>query len=352
VRWTAVVREPALVFSAPGDVVLRFGGGRARAPRYDLQRLLPRVATAARADAAAVLADARSLAAARLGDVRDNPDYDGARVLAFAMRPGAEIERRVFRRVRRLRVPDSAEGLSRLVLGPEDLAALDADLADVRVADSRALQWPFLIERRAGHALVPLGLDDSRSKDGTTRYVLAPPVAPLELDRLVLDSDAPFFDRAYRLLGVLADDERTIASGRLVRPIGDPRPVSVELPRARVSALVLLVEDGDDAPLAFRSIQARTETPELFLTAPPGDYELLLGAPDSSAPRYELERVRDVVLAVRAAEIEAGALEDNPDFSVTARLRGGGTRQTVLLWTVLIAAVAGLGAYTLRLARR
>ncbi len=351
-RWTAVVRQPALVFSARGSVTLRFGGGRAHRPRYDLQGLLPRHATGERAKVAEALASAATLAAAKLGEVRPNPHYDGAAVLAFAMRPGAEIDRRLFRHVRRLRVPEAPEGLSRLVLAPEDLAAVEADLADLRVADSGARQWPFLIERDAGDALVPLRLEGPTTEDRTSRYVLKPPVAWIELDRLVLDSDAAFFDRSYRLLDVSGKEERALAAGRLVRPIGDPRPVAVGLPSTRVSSLVLVIEDGDDAPLELRSIEVRTSAPELYLTAPAGDYDLLLGAAEVAPPRYELERVRDVVLAVRWAEIAPGALEDNPDFSLTARLEQSGLRQTVLLWAVLIVAVVALGTYTLRLARR
>jgi hypothetical protein len=149
------------------------------------------------------------------------------------------------------------------------------------------------------------------------------------------------------------DGERvTLAAGRLLRPAGDPRPVTLDLDPARAESLELTVEDGDDAPLVFRSVEARVPVPELFLAAPEGEYALLLGAPDETAPRYELERVRDVVLAVDAAGAEAAALQDNPDFSLGARLHGQGTGQRVLLWVVLIGAVVLLGALTLRLARR
>lgn len=351
-RWTAVVPQPALIFSARGDLTLRFGGGRAHRPRYDLAGLLPRYASDERAQAAAALYETASVATAHLGEVRANADYDGAPVLAFAMRPGAEIDRGPFRRLRPLRVPDAPEGLSRLVLAPDDLAALEPDLADLRVADERSRQWPFLIERDAVDRLVPLDVSGPSSERGKSSYVLEPSVKRLETDRLLLDTDVPFFDRAYTLWGLLDGERREIASGRLVRPVGDPRPVTVEFRRSRVASLLLEVEDGDDAPLALLAVQARTSAPELYLTAPAGEYTLLLGAPDHEPARYELERVRDVVLAARAAEIEPGELRDNPDFSLAARLGDSGLRQTVLLWAALVLAVVVLGAYTLRLARR
>ena len=62
--------------------------------------------------------------------------------------------------------------------------------------------------------------------------------------------------------------------------------------------------------------------------------------------------MRDVVLAVKAAPIEAGPLGANRDYSLYARLKGQGYRQTALLWTALSAAVVVLVIMTLRLARR
>lgn len=48
----------------------------------------------------------------------------------------------------------------------------------------------------------------------------------------------------------------------------------------------------------------------------------------------------------------AGPIEANPLYSLHARLKGSGLRQTVLLWTALVAAVVVLALLTLRLARR
>jgi hypothetical protein len=360
--FSAVVRQPAVIFSADAPEsrgaagTLRFGGGRALRPRYDLAALLPpptEIATGRRAEAAAALYDPRVVGAARIGPIRSNPDYDGEPALAFAMRPGVEIDRRVFSHVRHLRVPRAREGLSRLEIAPEDLAVLREDLGDLRVADERSRQWPYLVGVDSAVRSVPLRVEGPVRDDRASRYTLSLPVAPLRIERLVLDPDARFFDRGFRLEGRLVDGERvTLAAGRLLRPAGDPRPVTLDLDPARAESLELTVEDGDDAPLVFRSVEARVPVPELFLAAPEGEYALLLGAPDETAPRYELERVRDVVLAVDAAGAEAAALQDNPDFSLGARLHGQGTGQRVLLWVVLIGAVVLLGALTLRLARR
>lgn len=358
--FAAVIRQPSLVFSLkagrPGEAVgtLRFGGGRARAPRYDLTRLLPQAgATGKRAEAAALLYDDSVVRPARLGPVGDNPDYDGTPLLAFAMRPGAEVDQRLFSHVRELNVPASPEGLSRLRLEPEDLAVLRDDLGDVRVAADGWLQWPYLLEHEALTDFVPLEIEGPRRSDGTSRYELRLPVSPLRFDRVLLETDAGYFDRAFRLEAEVGDaDEVVLARGRLVRPIGDPRPATIDVTPSRAEALRLVVEDGDDAPLEFSAVRARVPLPALYLAAPEGRYSLLLGAPDEDAPRYELERVREVVLAVRAVPIEAGPLEENTELSLQARLQGRGFRQNVLLWSALILAVIVLAWLTLRMAWR
>ena len=215
------------------------------------------------------------------------------------------------------------------------------DLADVRVVDAAARQWPYLLEPDAALEWQPLGIPSPLRRERVSRYRLGLPVSPIRLDQIVLDTDTPFFDRAFRLTATMEDKrESTLAQGRLVQRIGKPRPVSVDFPPARVVALELVVQDGDDAPLAFRA-------------APAGDYFLLVGDPQASAPSYELTRVRDVVLAVSSAPVEARASGPNPDYS-RARLaieRRGDLVPQVLLWTVLVAAVVVLTALTLRLAR-
>jgi hypothetical protein len=79
---------------------------------------------------------------------------------------------------------------------------------------------------------------------------------------------------------------------------------------------------------------------------------VLVGHPEAEAPSYELERVRDVVLAVRSAPAEAGALEPNAAFSRSARMASGEGWQRVVLWGAILLLVAFLTMLTLRLAKR
>jgi hypothetical protein len=128
--------------------------------------------------------------------------------------------------------------------------------------------------------------------------------------------------------------------------------VLISFAATRFDRLELRVTDGDDAPLDLSRIEARFPVPELFFAAPAGAYSVLLGQPEAAAPRYDLERVRAVVLAVRSAPAEVGALEENAAFSASARLAKGAGWQRAVLWGAIVILVAFLTVLTLRLARR
>jgi len=348
-----------LVFSPPADAAratLYFGGGRARRPRYDLaaldpDRLVP--ATGEAVGPALAILDPALAAVATLGTIERNPSYDPAPVLAFAIHPGAELDPRPYSHRRRLRVALSPEGLARLRLEPEDLAVARPDLADLRLVDSDGRQWAYLLQGAASSIAVPTAITDHEVDDRVSAYEIRIPDGPLAIRRLDLEAAAPYFDRDFTLVGMLEGDrERVLASGRLVRRAGDPRPVTIGVPETRVTGFRLEIVDGDDAPLAIGKVEVRTMVPDLYLAAESGEYDLLLGYPDDQAPVYEIERVRPTILAVPAAEIGALPLEANPDFAISSRLAGSDTTQKVILWSVLGLAVVVLLFLTLRAAGR
>lgn len=361
--FQAVVRRPALLFflavesSQEPAGTLRFGGARAFRPHYDLVGL-PSIDQSVEGETARIterLYDPDQLQIARLGESRPNPHFNPAPALTFAMRPGAEIETRLFSHVRRVSAQPSAEGLCRLRLQPEDLALARQDLADIRIVDSESRQWAYLLEPRAELVVEELPVTQRITENGRTRYRFALPITPALIDQLTLDSSEPFFDRAFVLTADLDEESRqtvTLATGRLTRRIDDPRPVTIGFAETRILALELEVVDGDDAPLQIRNARSRFPLPELFFAAPAGDYELILGNPEVSLPRYELAQVRQVVLAVEALEAHPGPLVENPDYRPGARLRSRGRLLQLLLWVVVIAVVVFLTVLTLRLAKQ
>jgi hypothetical protein len=230
--------------------------------------------------------------------------------LGIAIRPGAVLDPRVFAARRTLHVDASPGGVARLRLAPEDIAAAQPDLADLRVVDRAGREWPYLLARGDATEWMRLDPGEIHSSRRETWRRFALPAAPVPIDHLELSIDARSFDRPFRLLGRNARGHaRRLAAGRLTRARGDLDPSSLAIPVSRVYGLELVIEDGDAAPLVIRAVRARVRTADLFLVAPPGEYTLLLGAPGASAPRYPLAQLRGRVLGTPAIPVRVGPLE-------------------------------------------
>jgi len=355
---TAEVRQPVLYFDLPDTGVLRFGGGRVERARYDLEQLSPSqsVARGEVARLAAALLDRGRSRPAALRALRPNPEFDETPLLAFAMQPGAVVDAGDYSHRRPLHVGASPDGLVRLRLEPEDLARARADLADLRVTDGEGRQRPYLLHRAAALASVELAVGAVASKGGVSTYPLALPQAPLRVESIELAVEQPFFSRPYRVVGVeRGGAEREVAAGKLARLGAAAGTTTIAVHAAALERLELRVDDGDEAPLAIRAARALVQVPDLYLIAPRGDYFLLLGDPQASAPRYDLADARDAVLSVASVPARAGALEENPARGWRHRWLGGAgdaALQQAAVWIVLALAVAVLGVVTLRLVRR
>jgi hypothetical protein len=226
----------------------------------------------------------------------------------------------------------------------------------VRIVDTGSRQWPYLLERDSRTETVALTVRAPVRDRTRTSYALVGPATPLRLDGLAIDVEQPFVDRPFRLLAKSGDaaaaEERVVAEGRIVRRSGESGAFRVAFRAARVESLRLVVDDGNEAPLALRTVAAQVPLPELYLTAPEGAYFLLVGNSADTAPSYELARVRDAVLAVSSAALPAGPLDANPAYSAHARPLDRGRLEQAFFWVVLVLTVAILGTVTLRLARR
>ncbi len=354
----AILRRPVLVFdqASPASIELYYGGGRAEAPRYDLQGLLPAEvagegADGVRAQIAARLRARDGVAKPALGPSAANPRFDATPALATVAHAGAAIDLSVYSHARALAIAPSPDGLSRYVLQAEDLAVARPDLGDLRVVDAQGRQWPYLIDQDVYPAVVALPRPRATSRDGRTRYALALPSAPLEAGRLDLDVAERFFDRAVVLVGHDAGGREQRYDARISRKLGEHTPVRIAAPLGRVSALELEIVDGGDAPLTIEGGRLLVPTAALDLAATAGAYRLVAGDPEAEAPRYELRALDELIGQLDAAAVRTGPLGPNPTFSRAARLRSGGARERALVWIVLGVAVVVLGLLTLKMAR-
>lgn len=340
-RVSALVSQPVLVFDAARGRLLRFGGGRARGSDYDVQRF--EGSSLGQGLMAGPSADAA------LGPLRDNPSFDPKPALELAHRPGPRVDRARFSHRRGLSVAAAPEGLSRVLLAPEDISLLRSDLEDLRIVDSSGHQWPYLIERAGVSLEVPLGVRITKGKAHETRLSLELPRAPLTLDAVTLRTSAEYVNRDVELVGITEGGERRVLQrGTLSRRPGQSEPLRLSFAAERATALELVIENASDAPLSVDAVSAHVAAGEVFLAAPPGEYTMLLGDTEHEPARYELARARDLVLAVPVATATARTFEPNPAYVRPSRIRP----PALALWGAIVLAVLVLGALTLRLARR
>lgn len=339
----AVVRQPVLVFAPSGPATLRFGGGRARAPQYDLRYF-------AGTTLGESMVSARPLAT--LGAMRPNPRFDAGPALRFAMRAGRPIELAGYTHVATVTVSEAREGLTELRLPPAALAFARFDLADVRVVDAEGRQWPYLWAQQESHELVAARVSAPEIDDPRSTFTITPPVERARIDRVLVHTPEPYLSRSYVLRGI-DDDGRWVelAQGYFSRQPGDDAaPLEIRLGATRGSRFELEVEDGSDAPIALERVELGIASPSLYLAAPEGEYRLLVGDDDASRPEYEIERARALVLAVRAGRGAVGEPAANPAHVEPAWYEAADL-STWLVWALLILAVLVLGIVTLRLAR-
>jgi hypothetical protein len=342
--FDAIVRQPTILFDAPeGDAMLRFGGGRARLPRYDLSRFLGTILGEA--------IFASELGTATLGPVRENERFDDGPALSFAMRPGRAIAVDRYTHSAPLTIASAREGLSRVRLSAALLSAANADLSDVRIVDGEGRQWPYLRSPAEESAVIRARIARPSEEEGRSVYRITMPVRRARLDRVLLHTDAPYVSRPYVLRGIDDGDRRIeISSGTLDRDPGDTRPIELSVFGPRVRSIELSVDDGSDAPIEFERAEVSLPSSTLFVAAPDGDYRVLAGDPSAGAPEYEITRASTLVLAVRAADARVGRTVKNPSH-VAPPWYETADLQTWVLWTVLLLAVLLLGGLTLRLAR-
>ena len=275
--------------------------------------------------------------------------------LRAVMRPAAVLDPGAFTHKIKLSVRASPDGVSRLRLTPEVLSLARPDLGDVRVVDNESRQWPYIIKAFAVQQLVDMTFAPPALAQGTSRYAVQLAAWPAQIDELLIRIDREYLDRPYHLVGKPAGEsgaERSIATGRLVRRVGEGAQASIPVPPIRLRSLALVIEDGDDAPLSLTRARAAFTVPDLLLVAPSGEYALLVGDPGAAPPRYDLARAREAIVGAAAGVIETGPLGLSPTHKVKGAEAAEGGPEQLALWGALGLAVVVLAGLALRLARQ
>jgi hypothetical protein len=342
---------------AAGPLTLYYGNPMTRTPIYDLQALQSRLGAQPR------------FASAVAGPETPNPRFRETPPMRFVAGAGAAVEARQWKLMRRLTLP-AREDIYTATLAAADLAELRPDLGDLRIVDSEGRQVPFIIEPGVAEREVALRFEPAprlarRGEERVSRYRLAAgddagKAATLPLRELRLNFAEQFFSRPARLVVPGRDPrhgERVLFNGRLARSGDERRPVRIALDGERRAELFLEIEEGDNALLTLLTAKAAVAVPRVVFKLKPseGGYRLLLGNAKAAPPRYDIQSLRQELLAYSATPVrdgDIGPLEVNTAYRRSAADYFQTAPPTVALWGVLLVAVVGLLTLTVRLLKQ
>jgi hypothetical protein len=144
------------------------------------------------------------------------------------------------------------------------------------------------------------------------------------LAALDFESNEPLFMRritvAVRDVHDGIPGEQIVGSGTISRVAlaGAPAREQLEMPMAYVPAsreLLIHVHNGDSPPLEIDAVHAKRLPISLLLRAPAGgNYTLLSGDPQATAPRYDLAAFAGEMHGASASNVIPGEIEDTPNY--------------------------------------
>ncbi|HJU43584.1 MAG TPA: DUF3999 family protein [Vicinamibacterales bacterium] len=146
----------------------------------------------------------------------------------------------------------------------------------------------------------PITISERPSEPGRSRFRLSLPAARLPIVALELTVGGGHLSRDARVLeSSLVGEQaqpRVIGSARLVRVVRDginADALRIPIRQPREPQLDLVVDDGDNPPLALEGVTAVfAELPWIYFESPAGTITARYGDPRLTAPRYDLEAVR------------------------------------------------------------
>ena len=342
VTVSAATRVPALLFDAGRAQDLRWGGHRARAPRYDLMS----------ADLASLVRD-RELVVATLGPIVPNPDHDDTPALSFAMRAGQTVERSRSTHVAPLTVIETHDGLSRFAVTPAMWAAAREDLADLRVVDGEARQWPYVLTMAPPNDELEATVAPAVPGEVAhhSRHVITLPVATMSPLLVRIELPPQLVARLVTVRGLTErGEEHDLGVANFLSSADAPARLELSLFGERVTSLWLDVDDGDEAPLAIERVTIVQAGHEVQLVAPAGEYTVLVGDLDATAPTYDVADAWELLAVLESEDATLGALVTNPEHREPSFFERSGW-ETFVLSGVLGLVVLVLFVLTLRIAR-
>lgn len=303
-----VATFPWIYFEAPeGPVVARFGNPSASAPAFDLEAMRDSI-------------DLARVPTAAWGDVRPHATAEALETPAPVPVGGAALDPGSFRFTRE--IADGDAGLAALVLDASVLAQSRgprARFADVRIVDGAGRQVPYLVERRDEPLPLALTLRPDTTSDVAadaaqrpSRYRITLPHAGLPDARLVLETSARVFRRDVQVAVEQPADRRhrapwlnIVSASGWTHANQDAAAPALVLPldSTESAELVLMVDEGDNAPLPITGARLLLPSYRLrFYRPPSGPLRLVYGREDLALPQYDLALLAPQVMGAEARE--------------------------------------------------
>ena len=351
-KVSAVFAElPWIYFEAGGGpLVARYGDRAAGPPSYDLEAARPSLDLARTIEAKWGSPHGVTAASA------DRP--------ASPVSAGAVLEGEF----RYSRTVDGVPGDSLAAL-PLDAAALSHSqgpggrFGDVRLADDRRRQIPYLVERRDEPMVIDLALTQASSPPPSlprghagsrSVYRLDLPEARLPPGALTIETTARVFQRAVQL-GVVRGPDRSHrddrfdviadATWRHADEGSGPPALRLDLGGLDTKEVWLIVDEGDNAPLPVDRARLLLPSYRLRYFAPEGTaLHLLYGRTDLQPPRYDLALLAPRLMGAAATEVAAGPESARPPSAALVSPRW--------FWIILSVTVLVLLGLIVRLAGR
>jgi hypothetical protein len=220
-----------------------------------------------------------------------------------------------------------------------DVGRMVGERASVRRTDAAALAWT-----------------QQDTANTTILHVRSP--HPLVLDRIAFTvKDTGLFHRAGR---IQAWRWATNGNGRRKRvqreamgvasfTIGSDKAWVIDPGMQRLDTFDLVIDNGNDRPLRFSDLRASVTERLLLAELKPGErYTLTSGAPERSAPRYDLAHFA-TDLPAPVDTLSAGGLEAMPRDAAKGP---GFDPARWWIWAVILALMAGMGVLAFRMMRQ
>jgi hypothetical protein len=353
VRGTFAQLPAIYVEVAAGELVARYGNRTLRAPTYDLEAVRESV-------------DVSRVPQATWGNARRLVETEPVLSDEAGPGPGGPIDLSRFEFTRS--VVNVAPGLATLTLDAAVLsgsAGPNQRFADVRLVDENSRQIPYLVERRDEPLQIDLTLSAAQPTSAELKsssgrqlsfYSVTLPYADLPAGTLVFETAARVFQRKVRLgIEQQADrrrrdpwfDEIASAPWRHADRQATARPLSLRIDRTDRTDLLLVVDEGDNAPLPITSVKLLLPKYRLrFYYPATGSVRLGYGRDDLQAPQYDLALLAQQVMGAAAREATLA-----PDASAERERSDRRLIAPVTFWILLGGAVLVLIGIIARLVR-